>query len=103
MPSLAIPKFWILEDTSGYVEREKQNGPRGQAPIAVRVYSVCRDSPKLAAQTSYHPSVEGRRHTFRTDLALSLLRQARIKSGIIVVTPRLSKSPGLLAALLDQN
>src|SRR5438105_3428894 len=100
MAGVKIPDFWVLEDTGGYVGRKTRGG---NPVISLRLHAIRNGIPSLLAETSYLPKAQGRRQNFRTDLALSLLKQAGVRSGILVAGARLANSPGLLKAIRAQG
>src|SRR5687768_7792429 len=100
MTGVKIPNFYVLEDTSGYVERESHGA---DAPISLRLHAVRGGVPAVIAETSYRPKAHGRRQNFRTEIALGLLKHARVRSGIVVAGVRIASSPGLLKALQGEK
>lgn len=90
-----ISAFWILEDTYTYAER--RNGSRLGA---VRLYRVRQKLPELVAETSYSPKGDGR-GDFRAQLAVDLLRAARVRDGIVVVASRVGRGKTLIRGLQE--
>ena len=97
--------FWILEDTSTYHERERSRVTASDSapPIAMRLYRVRRHTPELVAETKYVPRADGRSRDFRGALALDLLRQGRVRKGIVVAGSRFMQGRTFLKSLSETD
>jgi len=93
--------FWVLEDTSSYHERDlaRANGNGAPPPIAIRLYRVRAKQHELVVETTYSPRGERRGREFKTDLAVSLLRRAKVRRGTVVAGVRFAHGGTLARAL----
>ncbi len=101
--SRSISSFWILEDTSAYVERQQAAAQGdGASPVAVRLYKYSKGALQLRGETTYHPKKGGRRSA-RAEAALQLLDDAKAARGVIVAGSLFMRSAEFLDELASRR